>query len=172
MWGAMGKLYSCIVPQGVRPFVKANPPISTKARDLITMVRQRVQWLCVCVWRTWDSRSLKFQGISNSSFANPVTRRSPHHQNVPIKAQNHTTSKVLALELKLIWWFKSIELWKYVKNHCIMYLDTWSFLEAKMTSGQIAKKNERLVLFLNSSKLKFFLAKSKQKKLSKFIFLS
>lgn len=30
------------------------------------------------------------QGISNSSFANPVTRRSPHHQNVRIKARDHT----------------------------------------------------------------------------------
>lgn len=47
----MGKLYSYIVPQGVRLFVKANPPISAKARDLITMVRQSAVafFFCVCV---------------------------------------------------------------------------------------------------------------------------
>lgn len=82
----MRKLYSCIVPQGVRPFVKSNPPISAKARDLITMVRQSaVAFFCVCEEGLGISEvsSLKVyaQGISNSSFANPVTWRSPHHQN-------------------------------------------------------------------------------------------
>lgn len=45
----MRNLYSCIVPQGVRPFVKSNPPISAKVRDLITMVRQSAVAFFVCV---------------------------------------------------------------------------------------------------------------------------
>lgn len=70
----MGKLSSYIVPQGVRLFVKANPPICAKARDLITMARQSAFFVCVCEGLgISEISSLKVyaQGISNSCFTNP-----------------------------------------------------------------------------------------------------